>query len=138
VTGSHWPPRPHGRALVREIDRRHFETLALDVFPDVHLGPIRKRKDAHVFTGIHTGVVDVPDFGALVFRIPLPELIAKAEEALLGTRFFLVAPGAANGAVELKFLERRKERGNLQAVAADFTRRRYRDAPRRWRPPLCE
>ena len=69
-----------------------------------------KRKHAHIFAGIHAGVVKVPDFRPLIFRIPLAERIAEAEKTFLCAGFFLVAPRAADGAIELKFLNRREQR----------------------------
>ena len=66
-------------------------------------------------------VVEVPDFRALIFWIPLAEAVAETEEAFLGAGLFFVAPCAADGAVELKLFNGAKQRGDLQFVAADFT-----------------
>jgi hypothetical protein len=62
----------------------------------------------------------IPDFRPLTFRIPLAEAVAETEEPLLRPGFFLVAPRAADGAIELKLLNRSQQGGNLQFVAADF------------------
>ena len=78
--------------------------------------------------GFTLGVVKIPDFRPLVFRIPLAERIAEAEKTFLGAGLFLVAPRAADGAVELKFLNRAEQHGNLKLVAADLAGRRVRDA----------
>src|SRR5204862_601772 len=99
---------------------RHFEFLLLDVFPHVHLGPIRERKDAHVFTRIETRIVKVPDFGALVLGVPLPKDVAEAEEALLGARLFLITPRAADAAIKSKFFNGAEQRRDLETVAADL------------------
>ncbi len=89
---------------------------------------LREREDAHVFAGIDAGVVKVPDFRALVLRVPLAEAVAEAEETLLGAGLFLVAPRAANQAVKTEFLDGGEQRGNLQLVAADFAGPRHRNA----------
>ena len=136
VTGSHWPLR-RTQAAVAEIDARHLEFLALDVFPHIHLGPVAEWKHAHVFAGIDARVVKVPDLRPLVFRVPLAEAVAEAEEAFLGAGLFLIAPRAADAAIEPKLLDRRQQGGDLQAVAADLAGRRNRDAAWRWRPRLC-
>ena len=120
-----------------EIDARHFEFLALDVFPHVHLGPVAERKHAHVFAGIEAGVVKIPDFRPLILRIPLAEAVAETEEALLRAGFFLVASRAADAAVEPKFLDRREQGGNLQAIAADLAGSRQWRCLWRWRLPRC-
>ena len=112
-----------------EINRRHVQLLALDVFPHVHFRPIRERKDAHVFARIDARVVKIPDFGPLVFRVPLAKIVAETEEALLRAGLFLVAPRAADQAIKLKFLNRGEQGRNLQLVAADFARPRHGDAP---------
>src|SRR6185295_14465895 len=101
-------------SLVAEVDDRHFEFLALDVLPDVELGPVAEREDAHVFAGIDARMVEIPDFRPLIFRIPLAEAVAKAEEPFLGAGFFLVAPRAADGAIEAEFLDRGEQRGDLE------------------------
>src|SRR5262249_3388110 len=108
-----------------EIDARHFERVAFDVFPHIHLRPVAQWKHSHVFAGIDPGVVQVPDFGLLVLWIPLTKAVAKAEKALLRAGLFLVTSGAADAAVEAKLLDRRQQGGNLQTIAADFARRRH-------------
>jgi hypothetical protein len=45
-------------------------------------------------------VVEVPHLGPLGPGIPLPELVAKREDALLGPRALLVSPRASEGGVE--------------------------------------
>ena len=47
------------------------------------------------------GVVDVPQLRTLVFGVPLLELVAEAEDALLGAALLLVATGTAEGSIEL-------------------------------------
>ncbi len=62
-------------------------------------------------------VVERPEFGPLVLRIPLTELVAEAEEALLGAGLLLVAAGPTEGGVEAVLLDGVEQRRGLQAVA---------------------
>src|SRR5205807_6552729 len=104
------------------------EFLAFDVFPYVQLGPIQNWKRAYVFAGIDATVVKVPDFGPLIFRVPLAETVAEAEEPLLGAGLFLVAPCAANQAIKTKLFDGGEQGGYLKLIATDLTGRRHRDA----------
>ena len=81
----------------------------MDVVPDVELGPVGKRKHANAFAGADAAVEEVPEFGALIFWIPLTGAIAEGENAFLGTRLFFVASRAAEGCVETM------ERGDRRA-----------------------
>src|SRR5579871_4316185 len=81
-------------AAVGEIDGGELDLLAGDVLPDVELGPVGEREDAEVLSRSVAGVVEAPQLGALVARVPLPELVAQGEDALLGPRLLLVAPAA--------------------------------------------
>ena len=81
-----------------------------------------------MFARIDAGIEQVPDFGPLIFRVPLAEVVAETEEAFLRAGLFLVAPRAANQTIKLKFLNRREQRGNLQLVAADFAGSGHSDA----------
>ena len=92
----------HDRAPVREVDRRHLEPLARDVLPHVELGPVGDREHAHVLALVDARVVEVPQLRPLVLRIPLAELVAEREHALLRARLLLVAPRAADAGVEAR------------------------------------
>ena len=70
-----------------------------------------------MLTTVVVTVVEVPQLGALVLRVPLPELVAEREEALLGACLLLVAAGAAHHRVETVRLDRVEQRGGLQPVA---------------------
>ena len=63
------------------------------------------------FALVLAGVVEVPQFGALVLGVPAVPGIAEGENALLGAGFFLVAPRAAKGRIKAVFVE-----GLLEAV----------------------
>jgi len=116
------------RTFVTEVNAGHLQVLTLDVFPDIHLGPVGEREGAHVFAGIDARVVEVPDLGTLVLRIPLAKRIPKAEEPFLGAGLFLIAPRAADEAVELEFLGGGEQGGDLKAVAADLAGGGHGDA----------
>jgi sulfate adenylyltransferase subunit 2 len=52
-------------------------------FPLMHIDSKWKYTDA--FTFADTGIVDVPKFRTLVFRIPLVEFVAEREDTFFGT-----------------------------------------------------
>ena len=58
-----WP----GRRKIQRYDRYAFEVYVL---PDVEFRPVGKRKNTNTLTLELAGVIDIPKFGALIFRIP--------------------------------------------------------------------
>src|SRR5436305_5481555 len=76
--------------LVREVDGGDLELLLVDVLPHVQLRPVRQREHTHVLALADAAVVEVPQLGALVLGVPLPELVAEGEHALLRARALLV------------------------------------------------
>src|SRR5207249_1324451 len=62
-------------------------------------------------------VVDAPQLRALVLGVPAAEVVAEAEDALLGPRALLVAPRAPEGGVEAALLDGVQQRRRLQPVA---------------------
>ncbi len=64
------------------------------------LGPVGQREHADVLAGPVLAVVEVPQLRPLVARVPLAELVAEAEHALLGARLLLVPARAAEHGVE--------------------------------------
>ena len=54
------------------------EPLLADVLPDVELGPVRDGEDPDVLTRPVPAVVERPQLGTLVLRVPLAELVAEA------------------------------------------------------------
>ncbi len=107
----------HDLTLVSEVDRGKIEVLALDVAPDVELGPVADRERPHVLTRTNSPVVEVPELGALVAGIPLPELVAEREDALLGACLVFVATSASEAGVEPVLGDGVEQRHRLQAVA---------------------
>src|ERR1700722_2117500 len=83
--------------IVKRNDGNIFE---MDVLPDVHLRPVRKRKNADDFAGVQFARKKIPKFGALIFRIPLTEGITERKNALLGAGFFLVPASTSKCRVE--------------------------------------
>src|SRR6202000_3365281 len=85
--------------------------------PDVELGPVGDREDADVLALAMTPVVEVPQLGPLVLRVPLAEFVAEGEDPLLRPRLVLVAPAAAEDGVEATVLDRVEQRPGLVAIA---------------------
>jgi len=71
-----------------------------------------------MFTHIHFSIEEVPQFGSLVFGIPLTEFIAMGEEALFGTGFFFITAPAAEQCIEFVFFNGVKQGNGLQYVTA--------------------
>jgi hypothetical protein len=108
----------HNLAFVGEIQGWQGDLLALDVLPDIELGPVADGEGADMLAGAMQAVVEIPELGALVFGVPLAEAVPEAEEALLGAGLFLVAPGAAQRAVELEFGNGIEQGDGLEGIAA--------------------
>ena len=115
-------------ALVAEVDGGNLKLLSLDVFPDIHFGPVRERENPHVLTRVQSAVVEIPDLRALVLGIPLAEAVSEAEEALLGTGLLLIATRSAYATIEAELLDRGQQDGDLELVAADLPRGLHSEA----------
>ena len=74
----------HDGAFGGEIERRDLDIFAADILPDVEFGPVGQREDPDAFALADIGIVDVPQFRTLVFRIPAMFGRAEGEDALLG------------------------------------------------------
>ena len=110
------PSRCDDLALVGEVDRRQLQILQLDVAPDVQLGPVAQREDPDLLTLLDPAVVQRPRLRTLRSRIPLAELVAEAQNSLLGPGALLVATGAAECGIEAARLERVEQRAGLKAI----------------------
>jgi len=77
----------------------------VDILPHVQLGPVRDREDADRFALVFLGVIEIPQLGPLVLRIPPVAGRAEREDALLGPALFLVAPRTAKGGIEAPLVE---------------------------------
>jgi hypothetical protein len=71
-----------------------------------------------VLAALDPAVVEVPQLGPLVLGIPLAEVVAEGQDALLGPRALLVAAGAAERSVEAVLADRVEQRDGLQAVTS--------------------
>ena len=91
--------------------------LLAHVLPHVELGPVREREHAHVLAGLDEAVVEVPQLGPLGLGVPLAEVVAEREDALLGPGALLVAAGAAERRLEAVLLDRVEQRDRLEPVA---------------------
>jgi hypothetical protein len=63
-------------------------------------------------------VVQIPQLGPLVLRVPLPGAVAEGIDALLGARLLFIAPRAAKGRIEVVVPQRIEQRLRLQQSAA--------------------
>ena len=73
-----------------EVEGRHRDALALDVLPDVELGPVEQRVHAHVRAGLEVGLEVAPELRRLVVDVPVVLHVARREVALLGARALFV------------------------------------------------
>src|SRR5262245_65236440 len=101
-------------APVGVINRRHLQALPRYVVPDIELCPVADGEYPHVLASIDAGVVQVPQLGALILWIPLAEGVAERKDALLGARFFFVAPRPAYARVQAQLGNRVEQSHTLQ------------------------
>ncbi len=113
----------YGRAIGGEVERHDVELFAHDVAPDVLLGPIGEREDAHRFAGAEAAVQEAPHLRTLLSRVPAMAGSAEGENALLGTARLFVATRAAEGRIEAVLVERLLQGLRLQHVGVDRTAR---------------
>ena len=104
--------------LVGEVERDDRDALALDVLPDVELGPVEERMDADVRAALELGLVLVPHLRRLVGHVPFHLPVARAEVALLRAGAVLVAPDADDDARVPVLVEDRLQRVLLEPPAA--------------------
>ncbi len=109
---QHAVARDHG-TLRRQIKRDDRNIFLQDILPDIQLGPAGEREDADLFALVDAGIVGLPHFRPLRFRVPGVFLVSEGKDALLGARFLLVAARAPEGRVETIFVERLPERHRL-------------------------
>ena len=87
------------RAVALVVVERHGrDVLALDVLPDVQLGPVEQRVDAHVRARREVGLELVPELGRLIADVPVVVLVARREVALLRAAALLVGARADDDA----------------------------------------
>src|SRR6185312_5241802 len=100
----------HDFTFFGKIQRHNGNLFTADIFPDVQLRPVGKRKDADALAFIDPAVKEVPQLWPLIFRVPLAKGIAKGKNALLGARLFLIPARSADCSVN-SILRQRIEQG---------------------------
>src|SRR5205823_927122 len=93
------------------------DALGGEVLPDVELGPVGQREDADVLALVVPAVVERPQLGSLVLRVPLAELVPEGKDSLFRARLLLVAASAAEDRVVAAGGDRVEQRDGLQRVA---------------------
>ena len=81
------------------IERHRRDAFALDVFPNVQLGPVQQRMNAHVGAWGEIRFELIPQFRRLIANIPRVVLIARAEVALFRAAAFFIAACSNNDAM---------------------------------------
>ncbi len=104
--------------LFSEVERDDRNVFQVDVVPHVEFGPVGERKDADALTWIYACVIEVPQFGPLVFWIPLSGAVAKGEDTLLGAGFFFVSAGSSESGVKTVGTQAIEQRGGLEQSTA--------------------
>lgn len=70
-------------SVVREVERADRDLFSPYIVPDVKFCPVGERKDANRFAWSDPAIVQVPQFRALLLRIPLAMRVTKAVYPLL-------------------------------------------------------
>ncbi len=107
------------RPLRRQIQRHDGDVFQVDVLPDVQFGPVGQREHPDALALVDPAVVEVPQFGTLVFRVPAMVAVAEGINPLLGPRALLVAPGAAKSRVEAVLVQSLLQRLGFHHVGVD-------------------
>src|ERR1700722_10749169 len=102
---------------MRVVDLRDVYPLVSDVVPHVELGPVREWEHPDVLALVVAGVVEGSQLGGLVLWGPPAELVAEAEDALLGPGLLLVAAGPAEDGVVTAFRYGSQQGRRLESVA---------------------
>src|SRR5690606_17709304 len=79
----------HRRARRGEVERDDRDIFARDILPDVEFGPVRDREDADALALRLARVVEVPELGTLLLRVPSVARSAEGEDAFLRAALFL-------------------------------------------------
>src|SRR3984893_5668684 len=96
----------HDRAPGRKVQGHDRNVFQVDVLPDIELRPVGNRKHADALALMLARVVQAPQLGALVLRIPAMLRRAERENALLRPALLLIAPCSAEGHIEAILIER--------------------------------
>ena len=99
-----------------EVQRHDRDLLQVDVLPDIQLGPIGQREHADRLALLDLAVIDVPQLGTLVLRVPAMLGVAEGIDALLGPRFLFITARATEGGIEAMLVQRLLETLGLHDV----------------------
>jgi hypothetical protein len=88
------------RSRCGKVKRDDWNSLLVDVEPDVELGPIRQWEHPHRLALAQPRVVKPPELGPLVLWVPGVLGAPQREDAFLGAALLLVAPRAAERGVK--------------------------------------
>ena len=91
--------------LMRKINRRQINFFAADIIPYIEFRPVTDWEYANVLPFMNTTIVNVPEFRALQFWIPLSELIANRKDAFFRAGFLFITTGTADAGVELELFD---------------------------------
>ena len=111
-------PRTTIGAFLGEIQRDNRNVLEVDVLPHIQFGPVGERKHPDRLAFVDSGVIDVPQFGTLVFRVPLPVGVAERIDSLFRAGLLFVAPRSAKRRVKTVLRQSVQQRPRLQESAA--------------------
>src|ERR1035437_8869260 len=103
-------------ARLGEVQGHDGDLLERDVLPHVELGPVGKGEGAYTLALVDAAVIQVPQFRALVFGVPLAVGVAEGVDPFLGARFFLFAPGAADGRIDSMLRDGLQQGARLEQV----------------------
>src|SRR3546814_5689711 len=96
----------HCRARRAEIERHDLDAFQMDILPDIKLGPVTDREDAHRFAFGFARIVQPPQFGTLALRVPAVIGRTEGKDTLLGAALLFIAPRGAEGSVKAVLFER--------------------------------
>src|SRR3546814_10988775 len=77
----------------------------MDILPDIKLGPVTDREDAHRFAFGFARIVQPPQFGTLALRVPAVIGRTEGKDTLLGAALLFIAPRTAEASVQSVFVQ---------------------------------
>src|SRR5690606_5342808 len=98
--GHQLPVPGYHVTLMRKIDGWQVDIFPADIIPNIQFRPVADGKYADVLPFVDASVVDVPQFGALAFRVPLPKFVAYGKDAFLCPRLLFVTPRTTDACIE--------------------------------------
>ena len=107
-------------AFMGVVNVGQLQLFTLNVLPHIQFGPVGNWEYAHVLTGVNAGVVQVPKFWALAFRIPLAKAVAERKNTFFGACLFFIAACATHQRIEAKFFLGFQQGDTLKCIARSF------------------